>query len=329
MRAVVVERFGPPSGLTVTELDEPAPGPHQVVVDVAAAGVNFPDLLVVGGTYQNLPSLPFVPGKELAGTVVAAGDAVTTPALGDRVAVQVEHGAFAQRVAVDAANAVHIPNGVDFATAAGFGMGFLTAQLALVRRAGLRPGETVLVTGANGDVGSAAIQLVSALGGRAIAAVRSAAHTETLRELGAEHVIVGDPGTLRDKTRELTEGRGADIVIENIGGETFTQALRCVAWEGRLVVVGFASGGDIPMIKSGHLLVKNISVLGLQASDYRDREPATMREVQQKLFELHLAGELRLPIAARFPLEDAPDALELTRRGGLLGKVILELRTRP
>jgi NADPH:quinone reductase-like Zn-dependent oxidoreductase len=311
----------------VTELDEPAPGPHQVVVDVAAAGVNFPDLLVVGGTYQNLPSLPFVPGKEIAGTVVATGDAVTTPAVGDRVAAQVEYGAFAERVAVEAANAVRIPDGVDFPTAAGFGMGFLTAQLALVRRAGLRPGETVLVTGANGDVGSAAIQLVSALGGRAIAAVRSATHAETLRELGAEHVIVGDPGTLRDKARELTKGRGADIVIDNIGGETFAQALRCVAWEGRLVVVGFASGGDIPMIKSGHLLVKNISVLGLQASDYRDREPATMREVQQKLFELYLAGKLRLPITARFPLEDAADALELARRGGLLGKVILELRT--
>jgi NADPH2:quinone reductase len=323
MRAVLVEKFGEPAHLVVAERDDPTPGPGEVLVEVKAAGVNFPDLLVVGGKYQNLPPLPFVPGKELAGVVTEVGEGVTAPMRGDRVSVQVEHGAFAEKVVVPAVNAVAVPDGVDFDTAAGIGMGFLTAHFALVRRAGFQPGDTVLVTGANGDVGNAAVQLVAALGGHAIALVRSDDHVDRLHELGAEHVVVGGPDILRDRVRELTGGRGVDIVIENIGGEVFAQALRCVAWEGRLVVVGFAGGGDIPTVKAGHLLVKNIGVLGLQVSDYRDRNPESVRAVQQELFELYAAGTLRLPIAARLPLDKAAEALDIARHGGQLGKVVL------
>jgi NADPH:quinone reductase len=324
VKAVQVTAFDTPAELTVAELDDPAPAAGEVVVDVTAAGVNFPDLLVTGGTYQRLPELPFVPGKELAGTVSAVGNEVERPHVGDRVAVQVEHGAFAQRVTVPAVNAVPVPDGVDDDVAAALGMGYLTAHFALFRRARLTAEERVLVTGANGDVGSAAVQLARRSGARVVAQVRSDRHVDRLRELGADTVVVGDAAGLRDGVLDATDGHGVDVVVETVGGDLFTQALRCVAWEGRLVVVGFA-GGDVPTVKAGYLLVKNVSVLGLQVSDYRDREPAAVSAVQAELMDAVAAGDLEVPITARFPLADAGEALETVRRGGSLGKVVLTL----
>ncbi|MBB4935304.1 NADPH:quinone reductase-like Zn-dependent oxidoreductase [Lipingzhangella halophila] len=325
MRAVQVTSFGSPPELAVVELADPRPDAGEVVIDTRAAGVNFPDLLVTGGTYQNLPPLPFVPGKELAGVVTAVGPDVRTPGVGTRVAAQVEHGAFAARVAVPAANAVPVPDGVDDDTAAAMGMGYLTAHFALARRAALREGEDVLVTGANGDVGSAAVQLAAYLGGRVIAYARSEEYADHLRRAGASHVLTGDAGTLRDRVRELTGGAGAGVVIETVGGEVFRQALRCVAWEGRLVVCGFA-GGEVPAVPAGHVLVKNLAVLGLQVSDYRDREPETMRRVQGELMTAVGGGRIGVPIAARFPLGEVAGALEFVRKGRRFGKAVLSLR---
>ncbi len=324
MRAVQVTAFGTPPDLAVVELAGPEPGSGEVVVEARAAGVNFPDLLVTGGTYQNLPPLPFVPGKELAGVVTAAGPGVRAPEVGTRVAAQVESGAFAGRVAVPAGNVVPIPDGVDDDTAAAMGMGHLTAHFALVRRADLRSGEPVLVTGANGDVGSAAVQVAADLGGQVIAYARSERHVAELRRLGAAHVLTGDPGTLRDRVRELTGGQGARVVVETVGGEVFRQALRCVAWEGRLVVCGFA-GGEVPQVPAGHVLVKNLAVMGLQVSDYRDREPETMRRVQAELMEAVAQGRLDVPVAARFPMAEVAGALEFVRAGSRFGKAVLSL----
>jgi NADPH2:quinone reductase len=322
VRAVVVEKFGAPNVLVVRDVTQPVPGPGEVLVDVHAAGVNFPDLLVVGGSYQILPPLPFTPGKEIAGVISELGTAVTGLRPGQRVMAQLEHGGYQQRVAVPAAQVVPIHDGIDFTEAAAFGLGYLTAHFALVRRAHLKPGDTVLVTGAGGGVGSAAVQLAKALGARVIAVVKDEARAGLARDLGADHVLGADPATLRDRVKELTGGRGADVVVEMVGGEVFRAALRATAWEGRLVVIGFASG-DIPEVRAGHVLVKNISIVGLQVSDYRDREPAAVREVLTDLLRLHAAGRLRTPVAGTFPLADAARALELIRSGAVNGKLVL------
>ena len=322
MRAVVVERFGAPEVLVVRDVPPPAAGPGEVVVDVHAAGVNYPDLLVVGGAYQFLPPLPFTPGKEVAGVVGEVGAGVSGLEPGQRVLAQVEHGGYQERLAVPAAQVVPIHDDIGFPEAAAFGLVHLTSHFALVRRARLQPGETVLVTGAGGGVGAAGVQLAKAFGARVIAVVRDGSGVAAAHALGADHVLPVDPAGLRDRVRDLTGGRGADVVLESVGGEVFRAALRATAWEGRIVVIGFASG-EIPEIKAGHVLVKNISVLGLQVSDYRDREPGAVREVLAELLQLHADGRLRVPLAATFPLEDAAKALDALRAGAVGGRIAL------
>jgi NADPH:quinone reductase-like Zn-dependent oxidoreductase len=322
MKAMRVETFGAP--LVLTELPRPEPAAGQVVIDVAVAGVNFPDLLVVDGTYQILPPLPFSPGKEVAGVVSAIGAGVSGIAVGDRVLAQIEFGGYAQVLAVPATNVVALPVGVSFAQAAACGLGYLTAHFALVRRARLAPGETVLVTGAGGGVGSGAVGLAKAMGAVVIAVAQDEARAALATDQGADHVLRSDRADLRDRIRELTGGRGVDVVVETVGGEVFTAALRATAWEGRVVVIGFASG-DIPTVKAGHVLVKNIAVLGLQVSDYRDREPESVRSALADILDLMAAGRLTVPIAATYPLEKASDALAAVRAGTAIGKVVLEV----
>lgn len=324
MRAAVVEDFGPPQSLRVTAVADPVAGPGDVLVEVAAAGVNFPDVLVVAGTYQILPPRPFSPGKEVAGRVRAVGDGVTGLAVGDRVLAQVEHGGYAELVSVPAGQVVPVPDEVPDEEAAALGLAALTAHVALRRRARLQRGETVLVTGAGGGVGAAGVQLAKAWGATVVAVARDRQRAEAAAAQGADHVLVAGPD-LRDRVREVTRGRGADVVLETVGGDVFDQALRATAWEGRLVVIGFASG-EAPVVKAGHLLVKNVSVLGLQVSDYRDREPARVRETLRDLLALRAEGRLTVPIARRYPLAEAGDALAEVRRGGLVGRVVLDCR---
>ncbi|MGY1605129.1 NADPH:quinone oxidoreductase family protein [Geodermatophilus sp. SYSU D00815] len=324
MRAAVVENFGPPGSLVTRELPDPVAGPGEVLVEVAAAGVNFPDILVVAGTYQILPERPFSPGKEIAGTVRAVGAGVDRVRVGDRVLAQVEHGGYAELVAVPEPQVVALPDGVPFADAAAFGLGAITAHFALVRRAALRPGETVLVTGAGGGVGSAGVQIAKALGAAVIAVAQDEERATLAKAQGADHVLLAGPA-LKDEVMGLTGGHGADVVLELVGGEVFAQALRCTAWEGRLVVIGFASG-DLPVIKAGHVLVKNIAVLGLQVSDYRDREPESVRSAIEHMLELYVAGRLSVPVARTYPLEQAGEALEAVRAGSVTGKVVLVVR---
>ncbi|MCO5131906.1 MAG: NADPH:quinone oxidoreductase family protein [Xanthobacteraceae bacterium] len=326
MRAYHVVEFGPPSALQLKEVDDLMPGEGQIVVDVAAAGINFPDTLVVSGRYQILPPRPFVPGKELAGVVRAVGAGVTGFAPGDRVLAQLEHGAFAEQAVVNAADAFHLPDGLGFADATALGLVYQTAYFALLDRANLRPGETVLVGGAAGGVGVASVQLAKAFGARVLAAVRKPDQVEFVRAQGADAVIDVGGANLRDDLRAqvlaATDGRGVDVIVDPVGGAFFTAGLRALAWCGRLVVVGFA-GGDIPSVKANYLLVKNISVSGLQWSDYRERVPERMAEAQADIFRLWRAGAVRSPVTQTFALEELPTALELIEKGRIRGKAAL------
>ena len=297
------------------------------MVHVRAAAVNFADVLVVEGTYQLLPPLPFTPGKELVGVVEAVGPAVDDLAVGDRVIAQMEYGAFRELAVVRAELCVLVPARMRDDEAAAFGLAHLTAHMALVRRARFAAGETVLVTGATGAVGSAAVRVATLLGARVVAAARDPCRAASLGESGADHVVGGDPATLRDQVAEATGGRGADVVVETVGGEVFEACLRCVAWEGRLVVTGFA-GGDVPTARAGYLLVKNIGLLGLQVSDYRDREPASMQAVLRWLLDAYDRGMLRVSLACSYPLEQVRAALARVREGGLDRRVVLSLDTR-
>ena len=321
MRAALIECFGGPEVLVVREVPEPTPGAGEVLVEVSAAGVNFPDLLVVEGSYQILPELPFSPGKEIAGIVRAVGPGVERTNPGDRVMAQIEYGGYAERVTVPEAQLVPLSDDIPFTDAAAFGLGYITAHFALVRRAHVQPGETVLVTGAGGGVGLAGVQLAKALGATVIAATRDGARAKLAKELGADYVVAPGP-QMRHEIRELTGGRGADVVLELVGGDVFAAAMRSTAWEGRIVVIGFASG-DVPVIKAGHVLVKNVAVIGLQVSDYRDREPESVRAALEQMLGLYREGRLRVHVDRTYPLEAAGEALRAVRSGAVSGKVVL------
>jgi NADPH2:quinone reductase len=304
----------------------PHPGHGEVAVVARAIGVNFPDLLVISGGYQLLPQLPFVPGKELAGLVTEVGPGVSDLKPGDRVLAEVEHGAFAECALAPAAQCYPVPGAVAFATAAAMGIVYQTAHFALVERGHYCAGETVLVTGAGGGVGMAAVQLAKAMGATVLAGVSRPERARLAEEAGADHIIdLGRPGlreALRDQVRAATAGRMVDIVLDSVGGDVFDAALRVLAWRGRMVVIGFAAG-RIPEIKAGYLLVKNIAVAGLQWSDYRDREPVAVRRVQDELFALLAAGSIAPHVMAELPLARFAEALTLLARGQVLGKIVL------
>ncbi len=326
MRAIVVREFGPPAAMTIEDWPTPAPGPGQIRVDVRAIDVNYPDLLVIGGQYQILPPLPFIPGKAAAGVVSAVGDAVRHCRPGDRVLVQVEHGAYAEQILAADEHAYVLPADLSFTEAAAMGLACQTAHFALIDRGRFRVGETVLVTGAGGAVGLAAIQLVKALGGRALAGTRRPTEADAIRAAGADAIIDLGAANLRDALRAqvhaATDGRGADIVLDPVGGDVFEASLRALAWRGRIVVIGFAAG-RIPEVRANYLLVKNITACGLQWSDYRDRDPAWVRRVQHELFELYRAGKLRPQIMRTLPMAEFAAALGLVASGQARGKLVL------
>jgi NADPH2:quinone reductase len=326
MRAVVVREFGAPGAIAVEQWPTPEPGPGQLRIDVQAIDVNYPDLLMIGGKYQNLPARPFTPGKAAAGVVGAVGDGVQHCRVGDRVLVHVEHGAYAERILADDEDSHVIPDAMSFIDAAAMALVYQTAHFALVDRGRFQPGESVLVTGAGGGVGLAAIQLVKALGGLALAGTRSPAKADAIRAAGADAIIDLGAVNLRDALRAqvhaATGGRGVDVVLDPLGGDVFDAALRALAWRGRIVVIGFAAG-HIPQIRANYLLVKNISASGLQWSDYRERDPTWVRRVQTELFALYGAGKLRPEVMRTFPIEEFGSALDLLASGEVRGKVVL------
>jgi NADPH2:quinone reductase len=329
MKAVVVREFGAPESIRVEEFPAPQPGENEVLLDVHAAGVNFPDMLVMAGKYQTLPPRPFVPGKECAGIVAAVGRSVTTCKPGDRVLAWMEYGAFAEQAVCPQDNCFVLPEPMSFEEGACFGLVYQTAHFALVERADLRAGDIVLVTGATGGVGLAAVQIAKALGATVVAAVSTPEKAEIAWRNGADHVIdVSVPNlrdALRDQLRQATGGRGADVVIEQVGGEVFDASLRALAWSGRLVVVGFA-GGRIPEIKANYLLVKNIAVLGLQISDYRDQHAPAMRRVMAELFDLYDQGSISPFVSQVYPLREFASAFAAITARKAIGKLALGIR---
>ena len=312
MRAVLLREFGSIACLELADLPDPEPGPDEVVVSVRAVAANYVDLLVIGGTYQFLPEPPFSPGKLPVGEVVAVGSRVTNVRPGDRVLTLAEHGGYAERIKVLATQCFVLPPGMSYVDAASMALAYDTAWFAIRERGRFQSGERVLVLGSTGAVGLAAVQLAKAFGAEVFAGVSNIDRAAIVREAGADHVIDLSQQplreTLRDQVRVLSGGHDADIVLDPLGGDAFDAALRALAWRGRMVVIGFASG-DIPSVKANYLLVKNIEVSGLQISDYRKRMPDIMAVCLEEIFSLYQDGLLRPARATTYRLDDFSNAL--------------------
>jgi NADPH:quinone reductase len=326
MRAAVVTEFGPILSHKLGSLPDPAPGPGEVLVTIKATAVNFVDSLVVTGKYQFLPERPFAPGKLPAGVVSGLGAGVQNVKIGDRVLAMAEQGGYAERIAVPASACFQLPGSMSFVDAAAMALVYDTAWFALRERARLHSGESVLVLGATGGVGLAAIGLAKALGAKVLAGVANPAKAALASDAGADTIINLSKDNLRDALRaqvlEHNGGNGVDIVLDPVGGEAFEAALRTLAWRGRLVVIGFASG-HIPSVKANYLLVKNIEVSGLQISDYRKRRPALMAQCMDEIFTLFAAGKLKPAATVTRPLEDFAQALQDVVDRRVAGRIVL------
>jgi len=325
-RAIQMIRHGEPEELSIVDVADRPPQRGEVAIDVHAIGVNFPDLMVVRGTYQILAPLPFSPGKEVAGIVSAVGERNAEFRVGDRVIAYPENGGYADGITLPSLLCHRLPVGLDFADAIGVGLAFQTAHFALFERGMMQPGETVLVTGATGGVGIATIQLAKARGARVIAGCTTASKANFAKENGADHIVMLDrpdlTEALRAEVADATNGGGADVVIENLGGDIFEACLRALAWRGRIVVVGFAAGAP-SVVRSNYLLIKNIAASGLHWSDYRDRTPDLVRRAQNDIFALWQEGRLTPPVTEALHLEDAASALWRLADRRVLGKIVL------
>lgn len=312
MKALLIREFGPLDSLKIEEVADPVPASDEVLIEVHATAINYVDTLVVTGAYQFLPERPFSPGKLPAGVVLAVGDSVKGFKPGDRVLTLAEHGGYAQKAVAKAHDCFILPDDLAFEQAAGMALAYDTAWFSLCERGRAKAGETVLVLGATGGVGMAAVQLARAYGLTVIAGVSSPAKRDMVIKAGAHHCVDVSAPNLRDSLREqvyaLTDGKGADIVLDPLGGDIFDAALRTVAWCGRLVVIGFAAG-RIPTVKVNYLLLKNIEVSGVQVSDYRKRRPEMMRHCMEEIFRLYGEGRLMHTPTTTVPLEGAVDAL--------------------
>lgn len=313
MKAVYVRAFGPPGVALLEEVEPPVVGPGDVLIEVKAVAANYVDTLVLEGKYQFLPELPFVPGKGPVGIVAQLGNAVTGLAVGDRVLAMCEHGGYAQFAKADQSQCYRLPDALSLEGVASMSLAFDTAWMALMERGRLRAGETVLVLGATGAVGNAAVQIAKAKGARVIASVSSREKAGAVLDAGADGIVDLSADNLHDTLREqvqtANEGRYADVVIDALGGDVFDAAVRAIAWRGRIVIVGFASG-RIATLKTNYLLLKNIEASGLQISDYRKRMPDLMRECFEDIFQMCAAGKVRPAPFATFPLGDYQRALD-------------------
>jgi NADPH:quinone reductase len=322
MRAMITKQWGEPTNLTLEELPDPAPGPGQVTVDVRAIGCNFFDILMVQGKYQVRPPFPFSPGSEIAGVVRAVGAGVTGVAPEERVFAMPGWGGYASVAVVPVASAIRMPSSMSFDEGAAFGIVYQTSYFGLVYRAGLKPGESLLVHAAAGGVGLAAVQIGRALGARVLATAGSQRKLEVAKSHGAEEAYDYSQPDWVDRVKQATGGRGADVIYDPVGGDIFDLSTKCIASEGRLVVVGFASG-RIPSIQANRILLKNISIVGLHWGIYRDHDPARISKVMAELFRMYERGEVRPVISSTYPLTEAAAALdEITSRRSI-GKVVL------
>ncbi len=313
MKAILVHELGSIDNGVLSEIAVPQPGPGQVLIDVHAVPVNYVDIVTISGKYQFKPKLPYTPGKGPAGVVSALGVGATGFAIGDRVIGMNEHSGYAQANVVDAVNVYKLPGALPFEEAASMSLGFDTSWMALRERARIKPGETVLVLGATGAVGSAAVQLAKAMGaGVVMGAVSSLARSAGVKEAGADAVIDLSTPDLRESLREqvfaATGRHGADIIIDPIGGDAFEAAMRSIAWRGRVVVLGFAAGA-IPSIRVNYLMLKNCEISGMQISDYRRRMPELMQQCFAEIFQFYVEGKVKAPPFETMPLADYAKAM--------------------
>ena len=322
MKALVCKAWGLPETLVVDDLPDPVAGPGQVVIRVHAAGVNFPDALIIQNKYQFTPALPFVPGSECAGVIESVGDGVARARPGDRVIALTGSGAFAEKVQADAAALTPLPENVAFATGSAFLLTYGTSYHALADRGALKPGETLLVLGAAGGVGIAAIEIGKALGARVIAAASSERKRSICREHGADEVIDYTTADLKTALTAMTAGRGIDVIFDPVGGAFTEAALRNCAWRGRHLVIGFANG-DIPRVPANLPLLKGCSLIGVFWGRYVKSEPAAWAHDLATLFLWLREGRVQPHIAGRYPLERGAEALAALLARTASGKLVI------
>ena len=322
MKALYCRAFGPETDLTVEEIDSPVPSAGEVLVSVQAAGLNFPDLLCVRGDYQFKPPLPFVPGSEGAGLVTAVGEGVSGVSVDDRVCFNGLSGAFAEEIAIPATAVTQIPDSMLFEQAAGLTIVYGTSYYALKQRAGLQPGDTLLVLGAAGGVGLSAVELGAAMGARVIAAASSEQKLAIATEHGAEVGIDYSKEDLKNRIKELTDGAGANVIYDPVGGELAEAAFRGIAWEGRHLVIGFASG-PIPKLPLNLPLLKGAAAVGVFWGSWTKREPEAHKQNMAELFELFTEGAIQPHVSSTYPLGQFLDAFGEVSGRRAIGKVIL------
>ena len=325
MKAVLCKAFGPAESLVLEDIASPEPKKNEILLQVHAAGVNFPDTLIIEGKYQFKPPFPFSPGGEAAGVVGAVGEKVSHVKPGDRVMALTGWGSFAEEVAVPGYNVMPIPDGMDFASAAAFGMTYGTSMHALKQRANLRPGETLLVLGASGGVGLAAVEIGKAMGAKVIAAASSDAKLEVAKAAGADVLINYSEGSLKDKLKEITGGQGVDVIYDPVGGDLFEEAFRSIAWNGRMLVVGFASG-TIPSLPANLTLLKGASLVGVFWGSFAQRQPQDNAANFQQLFQWFAEGKIKPLVSQTYPLEKAADAINHLGQRKAVGKVVVTVR---
>lgn len=325
MKAVLCKAYGPASSLVLEETTDPVAKPNEVVLDIHAAGVNFPDTLIIEGKYQVKPPFPFSPGGEAAGVVASVGEKVKHLKPGDRVMGLTGFGSFAEKIAVDAMRVLPMPDDMEFVTASGFSMTYGTSMHALKQRANLQPGETLLVLGASGGVGLAAVEIGKAMGARVIAAASSDEKLQVAKDAGADELINYGDGELKEKVKALTNGKGADVIYDPVGGDLFDQSLRCINWNGRLLVVGFASG-RIPEMPANLPLLKGAAVVGVFWGSFAAREPQNNLDNFKQLFAWFSEGKLKPLVSKTYNLDEYEDALAMLTSRKAVGKVVIKTR---
>ncbi|TVP88076.1 MAG: NADPH:quinone oxidoreductase family protein [Pseudomonadaceae bacterium] len=325
MKAVLCKAYGPASSLVLEETTDPVAKPNEVVLDIHAAGVNFPDTLIIEGKYQVKPPFPFSPGGEAAGVVASVGEKVKHLKPGDRVMGLTGFGSFAEKIAVDAMRVLPMPDDMEFVTASGFSMTYGTSMHALKQRGNLQPGETLLVLGASGGVGLAAVEIGKAMGARVIAAASSDEKLQVAKEAGADELVNYADGELKEKVKALTNGKGADVIYDPVGGDLFDQSLRCINWNGRLLVVGFASG-RIPEMPANLPLLKGAAVVGVFWGSFAAREPQNNLDNFKQLFAWFSEGKLKPLVSKVYNLDQYEDALGILSTRKAVGKVVIKTR---
>ena len=325
MKAIVCKTYGTPENLALEEIDDPVAAENEAVVQVYSASLNFPDGLQIQGKYQFQPPMPFTPGSEVGGIITSVGENIQNFAVGDRVMATPGIGGLAEQVAVKADGLRKIPHSMDFKTAAGFAMIYTTSYYALKQRAQLQPGETLLVLGASGGVGLAAVELGKLMGAKVIAAASSNEKLEFVNRLNPDALLNYADGKLKERVKELTGGTGADVIYDPVGGDLFDQSCRCINWNGRLLVVGFASG-RIPEYKANLALLKGSSMVGVFLGRFRKEEPAEYEKNFAELLEMYDAGKLKPIITESFAITDFVDAFNVFTERKVMGKVTLELK---